>query len=110
MPFAPGTTDTLLKELIEEDKSIIYIIDKVNPRVHHLFVNNPVKLAMMNLTLSIVEARMRRGGDGGVYTIAPIVGGGVAIGSKDGVYFMQGNSTDGVKNLIESASRLKSLL
>ena len=51
MPFAPGTTDKILKKLIEEDEEVIYEIDKVNPRIHHLLINDKDKFAMITQLL-----------------------------------------------------------
>jgi hypothetical protein len=43
MPFATRTTDKILKKLIEEDKKVIYEIDKGNSRIHHLLINQQYK-------------------------------------------------------------------
>ena len=53
MPFSPPTTDKILKKLIEEDEKIIYEIDKVNPRIHHLLINDKDKLAILNSRLRV---------------------------------------------------------
>jgi hypothetical protein len=51
MPFSPPTTDKILKRLIEQDEKIIYEVDKVNPRIHHLMINDKDKLAILNSRL-----------------------------------------------------------
>jgi hypothetical protein len=51
MPFSPPTTDKILKKLIQQDEKIIYEIDKVNPRIHHLLINDKDKLAILNSRL-----------------------------------------------------------
>jgi hypothetical protein len=51
MPFAPGTTDKILKELIEVDEKVVCYIDKVNPRTHHLLIPDKGRSAMVNNSL-----------------------------------------------------------
>ena len=53
MTFAHGTTDKILKKLIEEDEKVTYYIDKVNPRIHHLLINDKDKLAILNSRLGL---------------------------------------------------------
>jgi hypothetical protein len=51
MPFAHRTTDKIIKKLIEEDEKVTFYIDKVNPRIHHLLINDKDKLAILNSRL-----------------------------------------------------------
>ncbi|HEY1247871.1 MAG TPA: hypothetical protein VGE97_02675 [Nitrososphaera sp.] len=112
LDMASRTVRRYLKELIEEDKKVICIIDKVNPRIHHLFLNDPIKLAVMNLKMSKAEELMKNQKHMTRYTVAPLVNGGFAIASHDGwpPVMIQHGVEESVKNLIESASRLKSIL
>ena len=48
MPFAHRTTDKIIKKLIEEDEKVTFYKDKVNPRIHHLLINDKDKSAIMN--------------------------------------------------------------
>jgi hypothetical protein len=51
MPFTMKTTDKILKQLIEQDQKVIYYIDKVNPRIHHLLISDKDKSKMINQLL-----------------------------------------------------------
>jgi hypothetical protein len=60
MPFAYGTTDRILKDLIDEGK-ITCTLDKKNPRIHHLFIND-VRMSQLrtkDLLLSRFEGQIK---------------------------------------------------
>ena len=111
LDMAPKTARKYLKQLIEEDKKVTYLVDKKNPRIHHLYINDPIELALMNLKMSKAEELMKNQKHTG-YTIAALGNGAFAIQPHDGrlpVIFQHGVE-ESVKGIIESAIRLKSSL
>lgn len=60
MPFADKTTKKVLKELIEEDK-VTCLIDKTNPRIHHLILNYDNESERINRMLESTSARLTTG-------------------------------------------------
>ena len=64
MPFAHRTTDKIIKRLIEEDEKVTFYIDKENPRIHHLLINDKDKSRILNsrLGLQMTCAQLLGGG------------------------------------------------
>jgi len=104
--MAPRTVRKHLQNLIEDEKKVVCIVDKANPRIHHLFINDQVKLAIMSLAMSRVEEQMKNQR----YTIAEMVGGGYAVQPHGGLPIFTSTIGDSVKRLIGSVNQLKSLL
>ena len=104
--MAPRTVRKYLKELIEEDKKVVCIVDKVNPRIHHLFINDQIKLMKMDLAMSKVEAQMKKE----KYTILGMGSGGYALTAHSGGTIIHSSVRESIDNIITTASRLKSVL
>lgn len=98
MDMATPTTDKILKKLIQVDKKITCVIDSVNPRIHHLIVNNENKMLMANLLLKKAEEQLKKE----MYTRVELTSGEMLAFP---LTFPLTNGT-GVKNLVATARAL----